>query len=85
MLAEHSKGGDYGDYFRLTEMGVREVFKCFSAIKIVPQGGAVYCRLTMFPFLLRLFVNKIGMKIIRYLDGKTRGKTTVGWMVNLRK
>ncbi len=66
-------------------MGVREVFKHFSAVEIVPQGGAVYCRLRMFPFLLRLFENTIGMKIIQYLDSKTRGKTTVGWMVKLRK
>lgn len=85
ILAEHSKRGDYEDYYRFTESGVKQVFHDFSEIDIVPQGGAAYCRLTMFPFLLRLFKNKIGMKIIQFLDGKTRRKTTPGWMINLKK
>ncbi len=85
IYGEHAKGGDYGDFYRFTEEGIRYVFREFSAIEVVPQGGPVYCRLTMFPKLLRMFQNRVCMNVLAYLDGKTRGKTTSFWMVRLVK
>ncbi len=85
MLSEHAKDDDYGDYFRYTEQAIKYIFRDFSYIEIQPEGGPIYFRVSLFPLLRRAMQNSIAMKCIKYLDGKSRGKTTVGWMVNLKK
>jgi SAM-dependent methyltransferase len=85
IFGEHAKDGDYGDYYRFTEQGIKLVFKDFSVTEIEPQGRGVYYRLFLLPALMKIFYNKPCMKIIKYLDSKTTGKTTTAWMVNLKK
>ncbi len=85
IYGEHAKGGDYGDFYRFTEEGIRYVFRNFTGIEVVPLGGSVYCRLTMFPKLLRMCQNGLCMKVLAYLDSKTRGKTVSFWLTKLVK
>ncbi len=74
-----------GDFFRYTDEGLRYVFKKFSKIEIMPQGGGCAYRLALFPRLFQMFDNRIGMKIIKRLDALTSSQTTRNWMVNLIK
>ncbi len=85
MLAEHSKKDGYGDYYRFTAQGIRHLFSAFSEIEIVPQGRGVFYRLYLVPQVMKLFNNRIGMKIIKFFDMKTGGNTTTAWMINLKK
>ncbi len=82
---EHAKKGDYGDFYRFTEQGIKYLFRGFSFVEAEPQGRGVYYRLSLFPGLLRIFQNRLGMRIVRSLDLKTTGRTTAAWMINLRK
>jgi ubiquinone/menaquinone biosynthesis C-methylase UbiE len=69
----HAEAGKYGDYWRFTEQGLRNLLKGFSQVEICPVRGSLE---TMFYLLPMPFLRRVISPMARRIDNifKTKGQ-----------
>lgn len=80
----HAEAGYYKDFWRYTEDGVRNLFKDFKSIEVMPVRGAVETWLKLSPLGRVPGVLPFG-RIIDRITGKIRTKQVSGFYVFLTK
>lgn len=77
MYPYHVYGGEFEDYYRFSEDGIRYLFRDFSEIEVVPVRGRLETVLNFVPQLSKRsrFIRVFG-PIIRRLDRKSRVHTS---------
>jgi len=85
MVGYHGKAGEYGDFYRYTDEGLRYLLRQFRCIEVWPKGGALYRRLLTSPLpdALRELVlrNLVTMVLLNALDRRLPTRSPLGWFV----
>ncbi len=84
----HGKPGEYDDFYRFTDDGLRWLFRDFARIDVSPLGGYVYrMLLTTVPYKLhsRLVKSPVAMRLVNFLDKRRPTRSPVRWLVWAKK
>lgn len=88
LQAYHGKPGDYSDYYRFTDEGLRWLLRRFGETRIVGRGGLPYRLLmTLLPVSLGQVVlrSRTAMAMVNALDRRIPTRSPLGWIVCARK
>jgi SAM-dependent methyltransferase len=84
MAGYHGKPGEYADFFRYTDEGLRMLLSAFSRVEVVPLGGYLYRLLfTAAPARVQSGVLRSGaaMRVFNALDRRLPTRSPLRWLV----
>ena len=84
LQAYHGKPGDYSDFYRYTDEGLRWLLRRFGKVQVHPMGGLPYRLLnTLAPLWLRQAIlnSPTTMRIFNALDRRRPTPSPLRWLV----
>jgi SAM-dependent methyltransferase len=84
LLSYHGKPGDYSDFYRYTDEGLKWLLRHFTTVSVRPLGGLPYRLLnTVTPSFIRKVVDRsaMAMGIVNALDRRFPTRSPLRWLV----
>jgi SAM-dependent methyltransferase len=85
MVGYHGNPGEYGDFYRYTDDGLRHLLRRFRRVEVWAKGGALYRRLlaSSLPEAWRELVlkSRITALLFNALDRRCPTRSPLGWIV----
>ncbi len=89
MVGYHGNAGEYDDFYRYTDDGLRHLLRRFRRVEIWPKGGALYRRLlaSPVPHALRQLMlrSRVTAPAFNALDRRLPTRSPMGWIVRAER